>query len=127
MVVMADPRPVFPLRLRSERLRALLREVAEREHVSQNELIEQALEHEVVARGALLAEDLATSARRLSLLSAQQRSELIERSISEAGEAEGLPEPIRARAVRMPGPASAPAPEAPDHLGVLAAFESARQ
>ncbi len=37
---MAQVRAVFPLRLRRERLRALVREVAERENLGQNELID---------------------------------------------------------------------------------------
>jgi hypothetical protein len=40
---MADRASAFPLRLRDPRLRALVREVAQREGVSQNELIEQAI------------------------------------------------------------------------------------
>ena len=118
---MGQARAVFPLRLRSERLRALLREVAEREHVSQNELIEQAIEHEVVARGALLADDLATSARQLAALAASERSELIERSVDDAGQSVHLADPIRARGFRVP---TSPLD---DRFGVLAAFESARR
>ena len=49
------PRAVFPLRWRSEKLRTLTAEVAARLGISQNELIEQAIEHEVVARGAMLS------------------------------------------------------------------------
>ena len=45
------PRAVFPLRWRNEKLRILTAEVAARLGISQNELIEQAIEHEVVARG----------------------------------------------------------------------------
>ena len=43
-------RAVFPLRWRNERLRALTAEVASRLGISQNELIEQAIEHEVIAQ-----------------------------------------------------------------------------
>jgi len=117
----AQARAAFPLRLRSERRRALLREVAEREHLSQNELIEQAIEHELVARGAMLADDLATSARRLAALTAPERSELIERSVADAGRSEHLADPIRVRGFRVP--TSPP----DDRFGVLAAFESARR
>src|SRR5207302_1164562 len=57
--------PTFPLRFRSEQIRALVREVAKCEGISQNELLEQAAEHEVIARGALLAQDLEASLDRL--------------------------------------------------------------
>lgn len=41
----------FPLRFRQERIRELVRLVAQREGISQNELLEQAAEHEVIAQG----------------------------------------------------------------------------
>jgi len=65
-------RAVFPLRWRNERLRALTAEVAARLGISQNELIEQAIEHEVVARGAMLSEDLRAAADRLAELTREQ-------------------------------------------------------
>ena len=40
--------------------------------ISQNELIEQAIEHEVVARGAMLSEDLRAAADRLAELTQEQ-------------------------------------------------------
>jgi len=80
-------RAVFPLRWRNERLRALTAEVAARLGISQNELIEQAIEHEVVARGAMLSEDLRAAADRLAEL----------RNVEGFVAGEGLPEPVQAR------------------------------
>ena len=93
------PRSTFPLRFRKDRVRELVRVVAEREGISQNELLEQAAEHEVLARGALLADELEASAARLRAVTATAHDELVERSISEFVVAEGLPEPLRARQI----------------------------
>lgn len=71
----------FPLRLRGSRLRELVREIAEREHISQNEFIEQAIEREVVARGALLAEELMNASERLRALSDAQYASIVARSV----------------------------------------------
>jgi hypothetical protein len=132
MVGMVERTSTFSLRLRNPRVRALLREVADREHISQNELIEQALEHELSLRGARLAEDLAAAAKRLSELSDAAYVQLIDDSIDSfvAGEAE--PEPLPAYALHESGPAESPpaagpAPSGSDPLGVLAAFESGRR
>jgi hypothetical protein len=65
-------RAVFPLRWRNERLRTLTAELASRLGISQNELIEQAIEHEVVARGAMLSDDLRAAADRLAELTREQ-------------------------------------------------------
>ena len=114
----------FSLRLRSPRLRALLQEIAQRESISQNELIEQALEHELVARGAMWAEDLRAAADRLTALTHAQHESLLERSLVEFAEGEGRREPLRARQISRQ-PAVVPArPTAPtgDRLGVIAAF-----
>jgi len=119
--------PAFPLRLRNPRVRALLREVAAQEHISQNELIEQALEHELSLRGARLAEDLAAAAERLAQLSDSAYAQMIDESIDAfvAGEAE--PEPLKAYALHRERPSSAPAvPRMTDPLGVLAAFDPSR-
>lgn len=134
MAGVADERRVFSLRLGDQRLRELVREVADREHLSQNELIEQAVEHEVIARGAMLAEDLAAAADRLARLTAEQSARLVTRSIDSFGAGESRPEPVQARALRPGGPsrsrsaaASIPAaPAAGDALGVLAVFDDAR-
>ena len=113
--------PTSPLRFRNERIRALVREVAEREGISQNELLEQAAEHEVIARGALLARDLESSLERLRLATKAVHADLVERSIAEFGRGEGRADPLQAgqlppRDVARPG----------DHgrLGAVAAFRS---
>jgi len=132
--LVADARKAFSLRLGDQRLRELVREVADREHLSQNELIEQAVEHEVIARGAMLAEDLAAAADRLARLTAEQSARLVTRSIDSFGAGESRPEPVQARALRPGGrsrsrsaAASIPAaPAAGDVLGVLAVFDDAR-
>jgi hypothetical protein len=84
------PRAVFPLRWRNEKLRTLTAEVATRLGISQNELIEQAIEHEVVARGGMLSEDLRAAADRLAELT-QARG--LERFVA----GEGLSEPLHSR------------------------------
>ena len=117
--------PAFPLRLRSARVRSLLREVAAQEHISQNELIEQALERELSLRGARLAEDLAAAAARLSELSEDAHDQMIAESLDAfvAGEAE--PEPFKAYALHREGRSiEAGARRISDPLGVLAAFRT---
>ena len=113
--------PTFPLRFRSEQIRALVREVAKREGISQNELLEQAAEHEVIARGALLAQDLEASLERLRSATNTARADLVERSIAEFSRGEARADPIRAR--RLP-PREATPPADPGRLGAVAAFRS---
>ncbi len=125
--MVAVARRVFSLRLADQRLRELVREVADREHLSQNELIEQAVEHEVIARGAMLAEDLAAAADHLSRLTVEQYARVVTRSIDSFVAGEGRPEPVAARAVHTPGSSPGPrrrTPAAGDVLGVLAAFDA---
>lgn len=124
---MSDTRGVFPLRLRDERLRALLREVAAREHISQNELIEQAIRHELALRGARLADDLAAAARHLAELSGPAYDELVTASLDSfvAGEAER--EPLQAHALHGPAYKEEAAEDVGDPLGVLAAFHAGRR
>jgi hypothetical protein len=127
---MADRVPTFPLRLRNPRLRLLLREVAEREHISQNELIEEALEHELSLRGARIADDLAAAAKKLAEMSDASYRVLIDDSIVAFVSGEARPEPIQAYALH--GQAGAGGTKGttralPDPLGVLAAFESGRR
>ncbi len=132
--LVADARRVFSLRLGDQRLRELVREVADREHLSQNELIEQAVEHEVIARGAMLAEDLAAAADRLARLTAEQSARLVTRSIESFGAGESRPEPVQARALGRGGSSRSrsaaalvsAAPADADVLGVLAVFDDAR-
>jgi hypothetical protein len=91
------PRTVFPLRWRNERLRALTAEVASRLGISQNELIEQAIEHEVVARGAMLSEDLRAAADRLGELTQEQYELMQARGLESFVAGEGQLEPLQAR------------------------------
>jgi len=120
----ATPRGAFPLRFKDERLRELVREVAETEHVSQTDLIEEAVAHELIFRGARLATDLVEMAHRISRLTELQRAELIDQSIDEFAAGESLPDPIQGRALHPP---IGHAEEAmADPLGVLATFNAAR-
>ena len=121
---MGATRNVFPLRLRDERLRLLLREVAEREHISQNELIEQAIRHELALRATRLADELASAARRLSELSGPTYDEIITRSIGDFVSGEAEPEPLQAHALHGPAGRERDAQAGSDPLGVLAAFEA---
>ena len=117
----------FSLRLRSPRLRALMQEIAQRESISQNELIEQALEHELVARGAMWAEDLRAAADRLTALTDAQHESLLELSLVEFAQGEGRREPLRARQIaRQPVVRARPTAPAGDRLGVIAAFHASR-
>src|SRR4029450_6951215 len=92
-----SPRAVFPLRWRNEKLRILTAEVAARLGISQNELIEQAIEHEVVARGAMLSEDLRAAADRLAELTDEQYERIQARSVDRFVAGEGLSEPVQSR------------------------------
>ena len=91
------PRAVFPLRWRDEKLRTLTAEVAARLGISQNELIEQAIEHEVVARGAMLSEDLRSAADRLAELTQEQYERIQARGLESFVAGEGILEPVQAR------------------------------
>ena len=93
-------RAVFPLRWRNERLRALTAEVAARLGISQNELIEQAIEHEVVARGAMLSDDLRAAADRLAELTQEQYERIQARSLEHFVAGEGLFEQVQARSTQ---------------------------
>jgi hypothetical protein len=97
------PRAVFPLRWRNEKLRILTAEVAARLGISQNELIEQAIEHEVVARGAMLSEDLRAAADRLAELTEEQFERIQARSWEPFVAGEGQPEPLQTRPVPPAG------------------------
>ena len=89
------PRAAFPLRWRNEKLRTLTAEVAARLGISQNELIEQAIEHEVVARGGMLSEDLRAAADRLAELTQEQHERIQARGLARFVAGEGLPEPLQ--------------------------------
>lgn len=115
----------FPLRLRDPRLRALVRELAEREKISQNEFIELALEHEIVVRGALIADELAAAASRLSELTEKQYVALIDRSVERFVASEAGRDPLQTTALHIS--AGATLAHSFDDLGVMAAFESGRR
>jgi hypothetical protein len=93
-------RSAFPLRWRNERLRALTAEVAARLGISQNELIEQAIEHEVIARGAMLSDDLRAAADRLAELTQEQYERIQARGLEDYVAGEGLLEPVQARSTQ---------------------------
>ena len=112
--------------MRNARIRALVREVAEREHLSQNELIEQAVTNEVVIRGALIAEELAAAAARLSELSDRDGKGLVALSVEALAAGEGRPDPAQGRAWHGQALADLadPTSQATDRLGVVAAFNA---
>ena len=120
-------RAVFPLRWRNERLRTLTAEVASRLGISQNELIEQAIEHEVVARGAMLSEDLRVAADRLAELTAEQYEHIQARGLESYIAGEGLFDPVQARpAQRTAAVDSAAIARPPLGRDVSAIYRSAR-
>lgn len=112
----------YPLRLRNQGVRELVRIVAEREGISQNELLEQAAEHEVVARGALLVEELEASAAQLRGATSDAIDALVDKSLDLFAEGEGLAEPLTPRRVsRHPEPAGSPVGSS--RLEAIAAFQ----
>ncbi len=120
-------RAVFPLRWRNERLRTLTAEVASRLGISQNELIEQAIEHEVVARGAMLSEDLRAAADRLAELTQEQYERIQARGLETFVAGEGLLEPVQARLTsRTAAVDSVAVDRAPAARDVTTIYRSAR-
>lgn len=113
---------VFPLRLRSQGLRELVREVAASERISQNELIEQAVANELLLRGATLVDDLERAAQRIGDLTDAEYAKVVERSLSDFAEGEGLAEPLQAHAIDVED--ATQQERATDSLGVMAAFDS---
>lgn len=114
----------FPLRLPSQGLRDLVREVAVSERISQNELIVQAVAHEVLLRGATLVDDLERAAERIGNLTDDEYAKIVDRSLTDFAEGEGLAEPLQAHAIDIEDP---PHEEREiDSLGVMAAFDSAQ-
>ena len=113
---------VFPLRIRDQRTRDLIRDVAAREGISQNELLEQAAEHELVARGALIADELEASAARLRSATQATMAALVEASITEFVAGEALGEPLRVHQVVVPAGHRSPATRSPSRIGAVAAF-----
>ena len=114
---------VFSLRLREPGLRELVREVANHEDISQNELIEQAVANEVLLRGATLVADLERAAERIAELTDAEYARIVDDSLTDFAAGEGLPEPLQAYAVDI-GELTEEVPEV-DSLGVMAAFNSA--
>jgi predicted transcriptional regulator len=120
-------RAVFSLRWRNERLRALTAEVASRLGISQNELIEQAIEHEVVARGAMLSDDLRAAADRLAELTREQYERIQARSLEHFIAGEGLSEPVQARTTQRAAAVDSVAVDRPALAPDIAAiYRSAR-
>jgi hypothetical protein len=96
---MSDRRSVFPLRFRRGSLRELVRQIAERENISQNELIEQAIEHEVLLRGELMARDLDLAAEALRRATDDELERLVVASIDQFARGEGQPDALAARRI----------------------------
>ncbi|MGI8685958.1 MAG: hypothetical protein ACR2MO_12880 [Acidimicrobiales bacterium] len=113
-------RPTFSLRFTHDRLRELVRVVAEREGISQNELLEQAAEHEVVARGALVADELEVAAAQLRAATGPVAAARMESSIAAYVEREALPDPIRPRRISRHAHRDE---AAPSKIGAVAAFK----
>lgn len=113
---------VFPLRLHSQGLRELVREVAASEQISQNELIEQAVAHELLLRGATLVDDLERAAQRIGDLTDAEYAKIVDRSLTDFAEGEGLGEPLQAYAIDVED--ATQEEQAIDSLGVMAAFDS---
>lgn len=116
-------RSVFPLRFSTPRLRELVRMLAEREGVSQNVFIEQAVEHESLIRGAMVADDLAQSSRRIAALTEAQHRTLLDNAIAAFAAGEAQPDPVQATALHSGRDNESGRRR--DALGVLAAFETA--
>lgn len=119
--------PVFPLRLRNERLRELVREVAAGLGISQNELIERATEHEVIARGAMLGEDLRRAADRMTELTDASYHQVLDRSLDQMAAGEGQRDPLTVRRIVRPATvASTGRPTSPVRTGLTETYEAAR-
>lgn len=119
--------PVFPLRLRNERLRELVREVAAGLGISQNELIERATEHEVIARGAMLGEDLRRAADRMTELTDASYHQVLDRSLDQMGAGEGQRDPLAVRRIERPATVASTGRPAPrTRTGLTETYEAAR-
>jgi hypothetical protein len=113
----------FPLRIRDPHVRQLIRDVAERDGISQNELLEQAAEHELIARGALIAEELETIAARLRGATLTVSMALVEASVADFIAGEALGEPLKARKVLIPTQRRrAGSASVASNIGAVAAF-----
>jgi hypothetical protein len=95
--------------------------------ISQNELIEQAIEHEVVARGAMLSEDLRAAADRLAELTQEQYERIQARGLERFVAGESQLEPLQARPM-LPAAAMDSVPVDRPHLArdISTIYRSAR-
>lgn len=117
------PRPTFSLRFTHAGLRDMVRAVADRDGISQNELLEQAAEHEVVIRGALMADELEVAAAHLRALTAPAAAEMVAQSLVRFVQGEAHPEPLRPHKVTRPASFTPGATDArAKPLGAVAAF-----
>ncbi len=124
---------VFSLRFRKANLRESVRVLARREGISQNELLEQAVEHEVIFRGALMADDLELASAQMRSLSVSAYAELVEESLLSAAASESGPDPLRVHqisrtpdlegAVRQPSAVGASRDESHASAHTKSAFE----
>jgi hypothetical protein len=95
--------------------------------ISQNELIERATEHEVIARGAMLSEDLRMAADRMSELTQASHQQLIDRSLDQMAVGEGQRDPLPVRRIVRPATAPSSGPPVPSRrTGLTEAYEAAR-
>lgn len=113
------PRPTVSLRFSNPVLRERVRLLAAHIGVSQNEFLERAAEHEVVACGALLSRELEALAAQVGEMSAATRREQVEASKADFAAGEALPEPLRPRQIyREPTSAASTS----SSIGAVAAF-----
>ncbi len=117
---MANP-GTFSLRLHDDGLRTLVRELAERKKMSQNEFIETAVTREVVMLGARVAVDLESAAKRLRELTDEQYAALVSRSADEFAYGESGPDPLQATAFHITD-FERPLSQDADPFGIDAAF-----
>ena len=102
------PTPAFSLRIHNAYLRTMVREVAAQEGISQNELLEQAAENELMVRGHLIAEDLELALRRTMALNDRAYREFVAMRIQEVASDEERPDALRGYQIpSRPDPAAA--------------------
>jgi len=117
-------RSTFPLRLSDPAVREAIREVAEHEHVSQNEYIESAIRNDLIYRGELHSLHLRAAAERLRDISDQAYAALVERSIGAFGDGEAKPDPLSMTALHSGDAGRSPASSHTSILGSVAAFRT---
>jgi len=120
-ILVAMAQNAFPLRFKSTRLRELVREVARQANMSQNELLELAAEHEVIVRGALMADVLDAAASLLRHATTQVHEQHVQESIVMFVDGEAQPEPLRPGLIAREGEVRESTQ--PSHgIGAVAAF-----